>query len=273
MQAAEAVIRVANARMAGAIRLVSIERGHDPKRFAAMPFGGGGALHAGALVREIGLAAALVPRYPGVTSALGCVVADMRHDAVKTVNRVLDALDPRALEAEMRDLAEAGERMLARAGVAFSRLLRLYELDMLYVGQTHTVPVPLAPDGPLTREAIARAFAASYRAAFGRLLDGLPMRVMNLRVAAVGCRPKLDLRALAPSTDRTVADAVLGSRKVFAEGAWRDAAVYDRLGLPAGARIAGPALLEQPDATVFIDPGLAGAVDSYGNLVIREATP
>ncbi len=89
MAAAEAIIRVANSRMAGAIRLVSIERGHDPKRFALMPFGGAGALHAGALIKEVGLDAALVPRFPGVTSALGCVIADMRHDFVRTINRAL----------------------------------------------------------------------------------------------------------------------------------------------------------------------------------------
>ena len=96
--AAAAIVRVANARMAGAIRLVSIERGHDPARFAAMPFGGGGALHAGALIREVGLKCALVPRFPGVTSALGCVIADMRHDVVQTLNVMLDGLDAAALE-------------------------------------------------------------------------------------------------------------------------------------------------------------------------------
>jgi N-methylhydantoinase A len=89
--AAEAIIRVANARMAGAIRLVSIERGHDPKRFAFMPFGGGGALHAGAMLDEVGLAQAIIPRYPGVTSAMGCVIADMRQDFVQTVNTMTGA--------------------------------------------------------------------------------------------------------------------------------------------------------------------------------------
>ncbi len=91
--AAEAILKIANAKMAGAIRLVSIERGHDPAEFAAMPFGGGGALHTGALIKEVGLKSALVQRFPGVTSALGCVVADMRHDRVQTVDRLLDALD------------------------------------------------------------------------------------------------------------------------------------------------------------------------------------
>ncbi|MGI9425159.1 MAG: hydantoinase/oxoprolinase family protein, partial [Hyphomicrobiaceae bacterium] len=99
--AAEAILKVANAKMAGAIRLVSIERGHDPAKFFAMPFGGGGALHAGALIDECGLQGAIVPRYPGVTSALGCVVADMRHDRVKTINTLVEELDIQALEQDL----------------------------------------------------------------------------------------------------------------------------------------------------------------------------
>ena len=90
VEAAGAIVRVANARMAGAIRLVSIERGHDPGSFAIMAFGGGGALHAGALISEVGLSRAIVPRFPGITSALGCVIADLRHDHVETVNMMLD---------------------------------------------------------------------------------------------------------------------------------------------------------------------------------------
>src|SRR3974390_422572 len=105
MAAAEAIMRVADARMAGAIRLVSIERGHDPAKFAAMPFGGGGGLHAGALVKGIGPKCALVPRFPGVTSALGCVIADIRHDQVQTLNYLLDELDVAALD---RRMIEAG---------------------------------------------------------------------------------------------------------------------------------------------------------------------
>ena len=89
--------------MAGAIRLVSIERGHDPARFTAVPFGGGGALHVGALIRDVGLKAALVPRYPGITSALGCIIADVRHDQVSTVNLMLDGLDAAALDHRMVD--------------------------------------------------------------------------------------------------------------------------------------------------------------------------
>ncbi len=271
MDAAEAILRVANARMAGAIRLVSIERGHDPAKFAAMPFGGGGALHAGALMRDVGLGSAIVPRYPGVTSALGCVVADMRHDRVQTVNRLLADLDCAALEAGMCEVAAAAEALLAQAGVGFERIDRQFELDMLYLGQTHTVAVPLDASAPMTRDAIQAAFDAAYRAAYGRLLAAIPVRVLNYRVAVAGRRPHFDMGVFAPP-EGTIEACRRGSRTIRIDGAYLTAPVYERLDLPVGAVIPGPALLEQPDTTIFVDPGLAGRVDRYGNLVItREA--
>jgi N-methylhydantoinase A len=270
--AAEAILRVANARMAGAIRLVSIERGHDPARFVAIPFGGGGGLHVGALIGDVGLKGALVPRYPGVTSALGCVVADMRHDRVRTVNRLLDDLDAEALGAGMRAEAEALAAALRASGMRFERIERSFELDMLYLGQTHTVGVALAiPKAGLTRATITAAFDAAYAAAFGRLLRGIPLRVMNWRVAAIGHRPPFDMRVFAPVDGRPAAACVSETRRIHAGGVWVDAPVYDRLSLGVGARVAGPCLLEQPDTTIFVDPGLTGTVDAFGNLILERA--
>ncbi|WP_340162294.1 hydantoinase/oxoprolinase family protein [uncultured Hoeflea sp.] len=268
-QAAEAILQLANAKMAGAIRLVSIEKGHDPAKFSAMPFGGGGALHTGALIKEVGLASALVPRFPGVTSALGCVVADMRHDRVQTVNRLLDQIDAAELGAEMIRVGDETEALLENAGVAFARVDRVVELDMLYLGQTHTVNVAIdIPESGLTAQGIRDAFETAYREAYGRLLDGIPMRVMNYRIAVIGRRPKLDMAVFAP-VDGKPADACrIGTRQVFAEGEWHEAGVYERLPLAVGASIAGPALLEQADTTIFVDPGLVAVVDAFGNLVI-----
>ncbi|MEC8319460.1 MAG: hydantoinase/oxoprolinase family protein, partial [Pseudomonadota bacterium] len=143
MAAADAIVRVANARMAGAIRLVSIERGHNPADFVAMPFGGGGALHAGALIKDIGLKAAVVPMYPGVISALGCTIADMRHDFIQTLNGLLDNIDIAAIAAKAAELAAAGDRLLDEARVAFAGRETIIAFDMSYVGQTHTVDVTL----------------------------------------------------------------------------------------------------------------------------------
>ena len=268
-EAAEAILRLANAKMAGAIRLVSIEKGHDPAKFAAMPFGGGGALHTGALIKEVGLGSALVPRFPGVTSALGCVVADMRHDRVQTVNRLLSSIDAVALGAELQSVADATESVVTSAGAAFARIDRVFEFDMLYLGQTHTVAVAVDPADGLTTEAIKTAFNTAYRTAYGRLLDGIPVRVMNYRVTVIGRRPAFDMAVFAPKDGKPADACRIGTRTVWAEGAFHQAGLYDRLSLAVGERIAGPAILEQPDTTIFVDPGLYAVVDSFGNLVIR----
>ena len=278
MAAAEAIIRVANSRMAGAIRLVSIERGHDPKSFVAMPFGGGGALHAGALIKEVGLAGALVPRFPGVTSALGCVIADMRHDFVRTINGLLDGFDVAALDREAASFRQQGLALLDRAGVSFEGRDTLVELDMSYLGQTHTVAVPLAvgdgDDGVgIERAAIRAAFETRYREVYGRVLEALPIRVLNLRVATVGRRPKFDLSILAPDAAASMDAAGRGARRVYVDGAWHEARIWDRLALPAGAVVPGPAVLEQSDATIFVEPDLQGSVDRLGNLLISRKEP
>jgi N-methylhydantoinase A len=274
-QAAEAVIRVANAKMAGAIRLVSIERGHDPQRFTAVPFGGGGALHVGALIREVGLKSALVPRYPGVTSALGCIIADIRHDQVMTVNLMLDSLDAAALDARMVEAGRQAHAVVAASGLAVTRIDVTYELDMHYLGQTHTVAVPLPctlGDGGtgVSREMIRTAFAEAYARAFSRLLDGIPARIVNLRTAAIGRRPAFDMSALAPDASASLEAARRGRRQVWFDGGWHDAAIWDRLALPVGAIVEGPAVLEQADATTVIDPGLVARVDGFGNLIVER---
>jgi N-methylhydantoinase A len=275
MAAAEAIVRIANARMAGAIRLVSIERGHNPTHFAVMPFGGGGALHAGALVGEVGLASALVPRFPGITSALGCVIADLRHDQVQTVNLMLEELDAKALDARMVEQGRQAKAVVEGAGVAVERVDVLFELDMHYIGQTHTISVPL----PVTREGdttgvsediIRDAFEASYKTSFSRLLPGIPMRIVTLRTAAVGRRPAFDLSALSPSASASLDDAKRGTRQVWFGGAWHETTIWSRLDIPVGAVINGPAILEQPDATTVIDPGLTARVDVLGNAIIER---
>jgi N-methylhydantoinase A len=242
----------------------------------AMPFGGGGALHAGALIKEVGLKGALVPRFPGVTSALGCVIADIRHDSVQTVNLMLDGIDAAALDARMVEAGRAAHDIVADAGLSVTRIDVLYELDMHYLGQTHTVPVPLPVtlgEGTtgVTPQIIRDAFEAAYGAAFSRLLPGIPVRVVTLRTAAIGRRPAFDLSALAPAEGATLEAARRGSRQVYLDGRWRETTIWSRLDLPVGAAIEGPAMLEQSDATILLDPGLTGQVDALGNLVILRS--
>jgi N-methylhydantoinase A len=275
-EAADAIVRVAEARMAGAIRLISIERGHDPKRFIAMPFGGGGALHIGALIRQIGLPCAVVPRFPGITSALGCVIADPKHDLVHTVNLALDGIDAAALERALRESSEKTSAVIAATGIAVERIDVQHELDMHYVGQTHTIAVPLGTTAQgaapqLTEDSVRAAFETAYDASFGRLLRGLPIAIASLRVSAIGHRPAFDASLFAPDPTASLDSAALGLRPVWFDGDWRDTRIWSRLDLPAGAGIEGPAILEQPDATTVIERGLIGRTDARGNLIVRAA--
>jgi N-methylhydantoinase A len=275
MAAAEAIIRVADARMAGAIRLVSIERGHDPAKFAAMPFGGGGALHASALVRDVGLRCAIVPPFPGVTSALGCVIADIRHDQVQTLNYLLDDLDVAALDRRMVEAGRAARSVVKQTGVSVTDIEVTYELDMHYLGQTHTVAVLLpstfGESGTgISKTVVRSAFEKAYSASFSRLLGAIPVRVVSLRTAAIGKRPPFDVSVFMPAPDNSLERASRGTRPVWFGDSWRDVAIWSRRDLPAGAVITAPAILEQPDATIVVEPGLQGRVDKLGNVILER---
>jgi N-methylhydantoinase A len=269
--AAEAIIKVANAKMGGAIRLISIERGYDPKQFALMPFGGGGALHTGALMHDIGLAASIVPRYPGVNSALGCVMSDLRHDEVRTMNSMLDDLDCHNLVDMITAMTAQSTAIVQQSKARLDAIERVIELDMLYLGQSHSVAVPISTDlDALTTDSIRQAFMESYARAYSRPLEGIPIRVLNLRLSVIGVRPAVDLNILAVGERAdTIEDCVLADQRIYANGAWHDAKIIDRLRLPKGAQIAGPALLVQGDATIYVDPGLTASVDDLGNVIMK----
>jgi N-methylhydantoinase A len=164
-------------------------------------------------------------------------------------------------------LVRACQARLDSARVAFEGVHESIELDMLYVGQSHTVRVEVAR-AELNRAGIAAAFDRAYCAAFGRSLSGIPVRILNLRYARIGRRPKFDLTLLAPKGTRM--PATLGTQAVFHAGQWHDAVRYARLELPVDARVDGPAILEQADTTIWIEPGFSGRVDGLGNLLISR---
>jgi len=271
LAAAEAIVRVANSRMAGAIRLVSIERGFDPKQFAIMPFGGGGGLHTSALMTEAGLLRGLVPRYPGITSAMGCLMADMRHDRVQTVNLLLDDTDLDALAARMRTMASEMKTLVDEAQVSISSVDMQFEFDMSYVGQTHAVSVPIKSGSAarvmLSVESVQQAFERRYKQVYSRTLEGQQVRIDAVRIAVIGHRPDIDLSRLAP-VGGSVEEASKAARDIWIDGGWQSCRIYDRLKLPVGAVIPGPAVFEQPDTTIVIEGDHQGTVDALGNLLI-----
>lgn len=276
-QAAAAIIRVANDKMAGAIRMVSLAKGHDPRDFALFAFGGAGPLHAAALARELGIPRLLIPARPGITNALGCVVADLRHDYVNTINKPLPALDMalvrRTLEAQIAE----GRATIAREGVAVNGIEVLHEADMQFQGQSHILTVKL-PGIDVDRAALHQAFADAYWKRFEVALPEIRPVLVNLHTAVIGRRPALPLGALLPVDGRArdLDGAIAGRRRVWYEdGGWRDTPVYRREKLPADARFAGPAIVEQLDCTIVIEPGDRVEADGFGNLVasVQGSTP
>jgi N-methylhydantoinase A len=188
---------------------------------------------------------------------------------VQTVNLTLSGIDSAALQNRLLAEVLKTEAMVRETGLAVTEVETILEADMHYVGQTHTIAVRLP--GPLVDEVLLRAtFEAAYLKNFGRVLPGIAVRLVNLRVAAIGRRPRFDLTALAPGPGASMAAADRGARNVWFNG-WQEARIFDRLLLPVGAEIFGPAILEQPDATIVIDPGLAANVDRFGNVILVRA--
>ena len=273
-EAANAIIEVANVKMAGAIRLISIERGHDPRDFALVPFGGAGPLHAAALLKQVGIARALVPYYPGIVSAIGCIIADARYDLVRTVNRRLTDLDLSDIQSWLDQSASTTEQQLHAEGINISEVERVYEADMAYEGQVHTIRTPLTlAAGQLEADRILTDFEAAYRHEYGRVLENIPARLVTLRLAVIGRRPRLDLHTfIAPAARaaRSVADALKEQRPVYFDDRFHPTPIYDRAALPLGATFDGPAIVEQGDTTTVVEPGMTVAVDEFGNLLISQ---
>jgi N-methylhydantoinase A len=264
--AAAAILAVASNQLASAIRLVSIEKGHDPRDFALFPFGGAGALHAVELARELGIPKVLVPRFPGITSALGCVIADLRHDFVHTMYRPLREVDPEEADGVMAEQARAGIATIEAEGVPLFGSEVVHEADLLYRGQSHVFRVPVPASG-FNGAAIAALLAERYKARFAIELPEITPVLANLRTTVFGRRKAIDLALLGRGLGQGAA-APPARRPVRFDGGFVETPVYARDTLGQGATISGPAIVQQSDATVVINPGARAEVDKLGNLII-----
>lgn len=269
VEAAGAVLRLGNMKMAGAIRMVSVSRGHDPRDFALFAFGGAGPLHATALARELGLPRVLVPARPGITNALGCVVADLRHDFVNTINQPVKLLDEASLQEVLERHRTEGEALIAKEAVKPDAIRVTHSADMQFVGQTHIINVPL-PSSSVSRETLQLLFEKAYFARFKVELPEIRANLVNLNTSVTGVRPQIDLSRLIDPAGRagTLDEARREVRPVWYHGTWHDTPVYAREKLPLDAMIEGPAILEQMDATTVLEPGDRARSDADGNIII-----
>ena len=270
VEAAGAVLRLANMKMAGAIRMVSVSRGHDPRDFALFAFGGAGPLHATALARELGLPKVLVPARPGITNALGCVVADLRHDFVNTVNQPVALLDESSqVRQVLQRQSEEGAALIANEAVKPEEILYVHSADMQFVGQTHILNVKL-PSIDIDRASLQSLFEAAYFARFKVELPEIRANLVNLNTSVIGVRRAIDLTRLIDPDGRAadLEGALREVRPVWYDGRWLDTPVYAREKLPLDAVIAGPAILEQMDATTVLEPSDRARSDADGNIII-----
>ncbi len=268
--AAGAVLRLGNIRMAGAIRMVSIGRGHDPRDFTLFAFGGAGPLHACALARELGLPRVLVPARPGITNALGCIVADLRHDFVNTVNQPVAVLDVDMARTILERQRAEGVALIAKEAVTPREMRFSHSADMQFVGQTHLINVAL-PSTVVSRAELQALFERAYFARFHVDLREIRANLVNLNTSVIGVRAPVNLSTLIDPALRatTLEGARTGVRPVWFDGTFRETPIFSRERLPLDAVIEGPAILEQMDATTVLEPGNSAKSDADGNLVVE----
>jgi len=270
--AAAAVVMVANAKMAGAIRMVLVSLGADPRDFSLFAFGGAGPLHASAIAKELAIPTVLVPARPGITNALGCVVADLRQDFVQTINTPLAKLDEAVLNEVFILQERNGEDIIRKEPVEILSLQINRSLDMQFVGQTHILNVvfddlPL----PISIDDIQRRFEEVYFNRFRVRLDNIKANIVNVNTSVIGRRAAFDLSQLIDPSGRKsrLADAQTDTRPVYFDGGFHDTPVYQREALPVDASFDGPAIVEQMDTTILVEPGDHVTSDDEGNLIIH----
>ena len=263
-QAAEAIIAVANANMANAVRLLSISRGYDPRDFALVAFGGAGALHGAAVAKELSIPTVIVPPNPGVTSALGCLLVDVQHDFSDSFMTNASVVAPEDMEAAFAHMEEQAITRLEHEGVERADMSLMRSVEMMYSGQWRALSV-FAPARIESVSDLVEAFHDEHEREFNFRRDGSPVSIFRIAIKAVGTVPKADM----PKYEVKAHNAEpVGRRAVWFDGNSHDAAIFERERLTAGASFSGPAIVEQFDSTTVVPPGMSATVDAYMNILI-----
>jgi N-methylhydantoinase A len=267
-EAAAAIVEIVNSNMAEALRIVSVERGHDPREFALIAFGGAGPVHAAALAAELQIPEVIVPPASGAFSALGLVASDLKRDYSRTLYADLRALDPALAAAALAEIEATASEWLAAVAIPPARRVLLRAADLRYRRQAYELTVPMAP-GAITRESLDRlaaAFHEKHRQTYGHANLEEPVQLVNLRLTAIGRLPGLTL-AQPPAAAATRCRM----REVwFAETGSAPCPVHSRDGLAAGETLAGPAIIEAMDSTIVVPPGWIASVDGTGYIRLRR---
>ena len=270
VEAASGIVRIAVNNMTESLRLATVDRGYDPREFTLFALGGAGPLFAAEVAREANVPQVIVPRHPGLTSALGLLMVDIRHDVSKSVMETESRLDLGRLNAEYEALEGKAAETLAGEGVAPEHMTIERTADMRYYGQSESINIPV-PSGQLTAETLRSVidlFHARHEQEYGYTMpaEAAEPEIATLRVSGVG---KADTFQLTPS-GRTGSreEALVGTRSIYFDGDFHDTPIYDRERLAPGVELEGPAIVEQLDSTIVVLPGMTARVDEYENVLI-----
>jgi N-methylhydantoinase A len=270
-EAAEGVVRIIEVKMEEAIKAISTMRGHDLRDFMLLAFGGAGPLHAGRIARDLGMAGVIVPLYPGVYSAIGLIMSDVKHDYIQSRMQPLSELTLEAVEAMFARLEASAAEELRADGFAPDQIRIERALDMRYAGQGYEIAMPcnrrMLVEGGLP--ALRRQFDAQHRAMFGHMAPEEPVEVVSYRVRGLGLVPRVEMPRFKPAGG-TLADARRARRRVRFDGQDLDCPIYQREKLDVGLTVAGPAVLDQLDCTTIIYPGQIARVDEWKNLIMTQ---
>lgn len=271
-EAANAIIQVANANMADAVRLVSIMRGHDPRDFALVAFGGAGALHGAALAKDLSIPTVIVPPHPGVTSALGCLLVDIRHDLAFTYFANASEANPKKIEEIFQELEQEARKLLGAEAVAPDEVILHRAIDMRYLGQWRSIAVPV-PSPFESIEQATQQFQEFHQREYNYRREDAPVEIYRLNLTAIGTTPKAELAKHAAS-GKTCKPASKRQVLFDEEDSRLDTPVFVRADLPVGAAIKGPAVIEQLDSTTLVPPSAQAEVDEWLNIriYVREDT-
>jgi N-methylhydantoinase A len=273
VEAAHGIVEIANAAMVNALRLVSVQRGYDPRDFVLTAFGGAGPVHANRLAAEIDVPTTIIPMSPGTTSAMGLLVTDLKHDYSTTLIQHVDQLDTAAVEETYRELEAQGGASLEREEVRPEDISFLRQVDMRYVGQSYelTVPLPAEQLDASKVDRVLEQFHIEHDRAYGYSAPTEPVEFVNLRLTAIGKIAKPRLREL-EGNNTDIAAAQKATRSVyFAESdGYVECPIYDRYLLGPGSILTGPAIVEEIDSTTVIHPGYSAQVDRFGNLILTR---
>lgn len=268
-QVAQDVIDVTNANMQRALKVISTERGHDPREFTLVAFGGAGPLHATALARDLNIGQVLIPRHAGVLSALGLLVSDTVYDYVKTHLERWNDIDAKGVESGFQELTAEGGEQLKAADIPPEDRHFDRSIDVRYVGQSFELTVSI--DQPVTEGELAAAaerFHNAHRQRYGHANPEEPLELVNLRLDAIGEASPPSLSTIEPP-DHSASAAVRTHRPVSFDGETFNCPVHDRSQLPADGSFHGPAIIEGDESTITVHPSQAASIDKYGNVVVE----